>query len=161
MRNPLATRAFKAHWERCGIEVIEVGPGLRAAFLVLKRGGLLCFAADQDAGRHGVFVDFLGRAASTPSGPVELALRTGAPIVFGLIFRRGSVRGIDHHLVRIDPPLFVEEKGSREETVRHHVQHLSNRLSAGILEQPDQWFWFHRRWKTRPPGEEPATIASA
>jgi len=160
MRNPIAARVFKSHWERCGLGVIEVGPGLRDAFGVLERNGLLCFAADQDAGKRGVFVSFLGRPASTPRGPIELSLRTGAPVVFGLIFRRGSKDGIDRHLVRIDPPFVVELEGTREQTVQRHVQHLMDRLAAGILEQPDQWFWFHRRWKTQPVREIVATSSS-
>jgi KDO2-lipid IV(A) lauroyltransferase len=146
MRNPLATRYFREHRAAYGVDVIEVGPGLRDAFRVLKRGGLLCLAADQDAGRHGMFVDFLGRPASTPTGAVELAMRTGAPIVFGLCFREG----VERHRVVIRPPFFVDADGPPERVLHEQLTRLNRWLEEGIRERPDHWFWLHRRWKTRP-----------
>lgn len=146
MRNPLATQYFRRHRSAYGVDVAEVGPRLREAFRVLRRGGLLCIAADQDAGRHGMFVDFLGRPASTATGAVELAMRTGAPIVFGLTFREG----VDHHRLVIEPPMDVTEGEDRERTIRTHLERLSRLLEAGIRARPDHWFWLHRRWKTQP-----------
>lgn len=111
---------------------------------MLKQGGLLCLAADQDAGRHGVPVRFLGRWASAATGPFELALRTGAPVVWGLIHREGPTR----HRVRIDAPEVLTAHGDHGETLRYHAQAYADRLAAGVRSQPDQWFWLHRRWKT-------------
>lgn len=149
MRNPLATKLFREYRESYGVGLIEVGPRMREAFAILKKGGFLCMAADQDAGRHGIFVDFLGRPASTPTGPVELALRTGAPIVFGRVTREGEFR----HVVRMDPPVYLESQGDREATVRHYTQLFADRLADSIRARPDHWFWLHRRWKTRPEAE--------
>jgi KDO2-lipid IV(A) lauroyltransferase len=103
-------------------------------------------ASDQDAGRRGVFVDFLGRPASTPSGPVELALATGAPIVFGTIHRVA----IDRHVVRLRPPVWPERDRDREETVLRYSQLFAGWLEEAIRGDADHWFWLHRRWKTRP-----------
>lgn len=150
MRNPLATRYFRAHRSAYGVDVAEVGPRLREALRVLKRGGLLCLAADQDAGRHGIFIEFLGRPASTATGAVELALRTGAPIVFGLCFREG----LDHHRIVIEPPFSVEPGEDRAGAIRTSMEHLTARLEDGIRKRPDHWFWLHRRWKTRPEGTD-------
>ncbi len=153
MRNPLANALFAERRRRYGVDVIEVGPGLRQALVVLKRGGLLCLAVDQDAGRHGVFVDFLGRPASTPAGVVELGLRSGAPVVFGLAFREPPPvgrRGGGHHVVRLRPPVDLVSRGDHDATVRYYLQLLSDWLGEGVRERPDHWFWMHRRWKTRP-----------
>ena len=35
------------------------------------------------------------------------------------------------------------------------TQRIQNALERAIRAYPDQWLWIHRRWKTRPPGEEP------
>ena len=146
MRNPLATRFFESHRSAYGVDVVEVGPKLREAFRVLRAGGLLCLATDQDAGRHGVFVDFLGRPASTASGAIELAMRTGAPLVFGLCFREGR----DRHRAVIHPPVDVRESGPRDAVIREHLERIAGSLEDGIRERPDHWLWLHRRWKTRP-----------
>jgi KDO2-lipid IV(A) lauroyltransferase len=31
---------------------------------------------------------------------------------------------------------------------------LQKKLEEIVRAHPDQWLWIHRRWKTRPPGEE-------
>ncbi len=146
MRNPLANQLFDSYRRNAGETVIPLGSSLRAALRHLRRGGFLCLAADQDAGRRGIFVDFLGRPASTATGPVELALRSGSPIVFGLIYREG----LDRHVVRIRPPVRVEDQGGRDATLRHYTELFTRWLEEGVRRQPDHWFWLHRRWKTRP-----------
>lgn len=148
MKNPLASHFFREQRLAYGVDVIEVGPGLRDAFRVLRRGGLLCLAADQDAGRHGAFIDFFGRPASTPTGAIELAMRTGAPVIFGLCFREG----LDHHRVVIRPPVVVDAADPTERVIHEQLERLTAWLEEGIRERPDHWFWLHRRWKTRPSG---------
>ncbi len=148
MRNPLATKLFLRYREAAGMGVIPVGVGVRAALQRLRRGGLLCLAADQDAGGHGIFAEFLGRPASTATGPVELAMRSGAPIVFGLAFREG----LDRHIIRIRAPVWVKDQGGREATLRYYTELFARWLEEGVRERPDHWFWLHRRWKTRPEG---------
>jgi len=154
LRNPLASQFLFEHRSGYGVEVIEIGPRLRQVFRVLRDGGMLCLAADQDAGRDGVFVDFLGRAAATATGPIELALRSGAPIVWGSIYREG----LDRHRVEIQHPVFVTSQGSHEETMRHYLSIFAGFLEESVLRRPDHYFWPHRRWKTRPesvPGPSP------
>lgn len=154
MRNPIATRILRKHRRAAGVDILEVGPELREAYRVLRRGGFLCMASDQDAGRRGVFVDFLGRPASTPTGPIELALATGAPIVFGTIHRVAT----DRHVVRIRPPVWPERDGDRGATVLRYSQLFARWLEEAIRADADHWFWLHRRWKTRPdsPSRAPA-----
>ena len=149
MRNPMANDLFDRHRREAGLTPIEVGPGMRRAVRVLREGKLLCVAADQDAGRHGVFIDFLGRPASTPPGLIELALRTGARMVFGVIVR-DRPEGPDH-TVRLEGPYELTPQGTHDETVRHYLEFFSNRLAVEIRRHPEQWFWLHRRWKTMPP----------
>ena len=152
MRNPLVSAFFSRHRETYGVHPVEVGPSMRELIRVLRKGAVVCMAADQDAGRHGIFVDFLGRPASTATGPVEMARRTGAAIVFGTIRRLPD----GSHLAVIDPPITVEDRGDEAATVRYYVEDLSRRLEAAVRLAPEQWFWLHRRWKTKPPlGDEP------
>jgi KDO2-lipid IV(A) lauroyltransferase len=152
MRNPLVSDFFSRHREAYGVHPVEVGPSMRELIRVLRKGAMVCMAADQDAGRHGLFVDFLGRAASTATGPVELARRTGAAIVFGTVRRRED----GTHVAVIDPPITIEDRGDDAATVRYYVEDLSRRLERAVREVPEQWFWLHRRWKTKPPSKDGA-----
>ena len=116
---------------------------------LLKDGISLGIATDQDSGKSGVFVDFFGRKASMPKGAAYLALKSGAPII--TMFSRRLDDGTYETVVdplKIEPDLSVSE-----ENIRNISQTIASRLEAHIRKNPDQWLWFHRRWKTRPAGE--------
>jgi KDO2-lipid IV(A) lauroyltransferase len=103
---------------------------------------------------HAVFVDFFGIKAATTKTVALAALRTGAGVIFasplatGLATHRIFYREIN---TQLGDELSVEEK------VVKITQDLNHAIEACIREQPESWFWIHRRFKTRPPGE-PETI---
>ncbi len=153
---PLSNPAVEAWIVRAraaaGVGLIPVGAGMRRVFESLRAGRVVAFLADQDAGRHGVFVPFLGRPASTFPGPAQLALRTGAPVVFGLAHRLPDGR----HAIEFEP-LPAPHDATGPEAVTRFTAHHAARLEARVRERPAMWFWLHRRWKTRPPGDTGAT----
>ena len=72
---PLSNPAMEA-WlvdlrRRSGVGLLPIGSGVRRVFASLRANRWIAMVADQDARRHGVFVPFLGRPASTPIGPAE------------------------------------------------------------------------------------------
>ncbi len=118
----------------------------REIIKALRNGDVVEFLGDLHAGDAGLFVDFLGRPASTYSGPVVLAMRTGAPIVIAV-----DVRLKDNtHQVFIEEPVYLETGKANEEQVRKELSLLTKRLEKYIINYPDQWFWLHNRWKTQP-----------
>src|SRR5690606_30946733 len=64
---------------RLGMEPVYTGDASRRVPRLLAAGHSVALVADQDAGRRGLPVTFLGRPAATFRGPARLALRTGAP----------------------------------------------------------------------------------
>jgi KDO2-lipid IV(A) lauroyltransferase len=110
----------------------------------LGQGKTVALVADQDAGRRGTFVPFMGRLAATFRGPARLALAHEVPLFFGAAIRDGA--GYRAVLERVEPPAPAE--GAEDEMTRRWVV----RLEAQVRRHPDQYFWFHRRWKTRPRG---------
>lgn len=120
--------------------------GMREILRVLKRNEILGLLIDQDTNVPGVFVDFFGRAAYTPSGAAHLALRTGAAVVGGVIHREGPLR----HRIRV-VPLEVTRSGDEERDVRENTQRFTRFLEEEIRRFPRDWVWFHRRWKRAPP----------
>ncbi|MBU0701619.1 lysophospholipid acyltransferase family protein [bacterium] len=111
---------------------------------ILSQGGLLILVADQDAGSHGIFVDFLGKQASTAKGPAILALRTSAPIIITCLIRKGS-----GYQMIMSKPLELIKTDNWKEDVFINTRLWCKGLEEYIYQYPDQWFWLHRRWKTR------------
>jgi len=146
LSNPLMDEWITAERSSAALRLIPIGSAMRGAFAALKANHWIEMVADQDARRHGVFVPFFGRLASTPVGPAELALRARAPIVMGFGFRLPDGR----FELRIDPPLTIDSPKAPDAAQRLTAAHTA-RLEAMIRERPSAWFWLHRRWKTPPP----------
>jgi KDO2-lipid IV(A) lauroyltransferase len=127
----------------------------QAAREVLKRlraaPQVVAIVADQNAGEAGVFVDFFGIPASTVRGPGVLALRAGAPVVF--VDPRRLSGSSARYRIRFAPVQY-EASGDLEEDVRRLTGAYMKSLEEAVREEPGQYFWFHKRWKTRPLPED-------
>ena len=146
MRNPFLDRWFGRIRGASGLRLFPIEE-TTAAIKELKRGMWMGFVADQNAGRAGVFVDFLNRPASTYQGPVAMSCVTGARIcVYACV--HGPDRKI--HLSLTDLGVIDPRSGRREELIRKYTQLWSDILAEKVREYPEQYFWVHRRWKTRP-----------
>jgi lauroyl/myristoyl acyltransferase/mitochondrial fission protein ELM1 len=133
--------------ERHGGKIIKRKFATRETFKLLRKGFLVIFMSDQNAGEAGVFVDLFGMPASSPRGPVIFALRTGATILNMVDIRQED----DSHLLSISKPLELEITGELEEDVKVNTSKLMKMLEDVVRKYPEQWLWMHNRWKTRPP----------
>jgi KDO2-lipid IV(A) lauroyltransferase len=129
------------------IKIIYRKAGLRQALRALAGNELVAVLADQDARRRGIFVDFMGRPASTFREPARLAIKQGCPIITGFIVRRRGGR----HVAKIQPPLRPDPELGEEEAIHDLTQRYTAVLESFVREYPDHYFWAHRRWKTKPP----------
>ncbi|HSG29870.1 MAG TPA: lysophospholipid acyltransferase family protein, partial [Candidatus Krumholzibacterium sp.] len=118
----------------------------RGIFSSLRKNRLVALLSDQDARRHGIFVDFFGTPASTYPGAAQFSYRSGAPVVFCYI-----VRGSDEsHEAVFLPPVHPDTARSREEEVVRLTAAHVKALEDAVKEHPDHYFWAHRRWKSSP-----------
>lgn len=134
-----------------GIGTIRAGASIKEMILALRRQEWIGLLADQDAGADGVFCEFLGRQASVFRGAAYLAWKLNCPLITGFIFRQPDGR----HLVQADPPVEPDRNLPEDEAVRLLTEIHVRRLEAAVRRAPEQYFWVHRRWKTRPPEETP------
>jgi KDO2-lipid IV(A) lauroyltransferase len=144
--NPLLEGVLARARERHGVRAIPkrvaIG-GIRAA---LARGECVGILLDQNAGPSGVFVPFFGQLASTSRSLALLTLRTGAPVLPAFIRR---LPGGDHE-VTIEPPVPLVRTGDRGRDVEVNTARFTEVIEHWVRSCPEQWFWVHRRWKTRP-----------
>jgi KDO2-lipid IV(A) lauroyltransferase len=117
----------------------------------LRDGRAAVMVADQNAGHRGEFAPFLGKVASTLPLPGAIAARHRTPI-FLMAGRRVSRAGHRVEITRLALP-----HGDDEERLRHEITVACNEaLGKVILACPEQYFWYHRRWR-----DYPQTVATA
>ncbi len=112
----------------------------------LRRGRVVGLLIDQDIDAPGVYVEFLGHPAWTPSGAALLALRTGCPVVTGFAARLpdGTMR------LAFDPPIEPRPGGDEEEEIARLTALFTSRIERQVRAYPEQWVWMHRRWRHQP-----------
>lgn len=148
--NDQHTRLLNEYRERVGIEIFARGTAeLVGAAKAMKKGKILGFLADQDAGVDGIFLDFFGKPASTPLGPAVFARKFKAPVMPVFIVHKPDYSG---HRVLIYPPLEYENTGDEKENLRQLTLKMTQLLEEVIREHPDEWIWFQKRWNTRMDG---------
>lgn len=149
LRDPSLDTYVAARRERFGIETHERDTGARGMIRSLRRGALVGILADQHTRVDSVRVPFFGREAWTPSGPVRLAWRTGAPMVPVVIGMEPDGR----HTLRIGEEIVVEKpppgaNGAEVDAAVHEACARCNKAVGDlILARKEQWVWFHRRWR--------------
>lgn len=120
---------------------------VRGALRSLRDGFALWYAPDQDYGpRRAVFVPFFGVDAATITATSRYASANDSPVLFFSHYRRSDNSG--YHL-RISPELEDFPCGDeREDAIR-----INRLVEQAVREQPEQYLWLHKRFKTRPEGE--------
>ena len=120
--------------------------GLRPVLKALKAMRPFYYLPDMDFGaKDAVFVDFFGVKTATVTAMSRLCEITGAKII-PLVTRQTS----DGYEARFYPAWDNFPTGDALADARR----LNAFLEERIVEMPDQYFWVHKRFKTRPPGEQ-------
>ncbi len=152
LKDPVLDRIVTERREWTGNRVIRKEESAREVLRALRRKTLVGILADQNVDRHkGVLVDVFTKPAYTTDGIARLALAARTNIHAGFIFR--DPRRKFHHVLRFGPPVAIDADAPREEEVLRLTRRCNEELEKVIRDDPTQWLWFHRRWKTRPPGE--------
>ena len=115
----------------------------------LRDGGALWYAPDQDYGAaRSEFVPFFGIQTATLKANVQLAALSGCLVVpMFPVFDEATRTWTTHY----DPPLENFPSGDMHEDLAR----INRIFEEKIRLAPEQYWWIHRRFKTRPPGEPP------
>ncbi|MFZ1984074.1 MAG: lysophospholipid acyltransferase family protein [Desulfatitalea sp.] len=144
---PFLDRFFKESRSRYGSQPIPTHRGaMRQIFKELKRGYPVAMLMDQNVDWYeGVFVDFFNRRACTNTGMALLALKSGAPVVPAFMIRTPT----GFHAA-FGPELPLLQTGDPTKDVELNTAQYNRVIELYARRFPDQWFWVHQRWKTRP-----------
>jgi len=138
-----------AGWVRTkgGNALIPKGGSGKKIIRLLKENKVLGILSDQNVDtREGLFVDFFGRPACTSVGLAVLALQSGAPVIPAFMPRMPDGR----YKLIILPPVEITRTDDYESDLRVNTQRFTKVVEDMVRKYPDQWFWIHQRWKTKP-----------
>ena len=120
--------------------------GMRRIVKALKDGYPFYYLPDMDFGRkESIFVPFFGVQAATIPALSRLVRLTGAHVA-PCITRQVP----DGYEVEVMPPW----ENFPGESVEADTAFVNRFIEGQVLRMPEQYFWLHKRFKTRPPGEQ-------
>lgn len=129
-----------------GNELITKGGSGKRIMELLQENQIIGILSDQNvAAREGVFVDFFGRPACTGVGLAVMAMRSGAPVVALFPARQKSGK----YKVIVKPAIEAVCTDNYEADLQVNTQRFTKIIEDIVREYPEQWFWFHQRWKTK------------
>lgn len=132
---------------RFGANIVYRDESPKKLLKILKDGGMLGILADQDVDSvEGIFVDFFGKPANTPVGPVKLGMVTGANLVPAFMIRKPD----NTYKLIVEKAIELVSKGDKENDIRRYTQEWTNVLERYVKKYPEQWVWMHKRWKNKP-----------
>jgi len=148
IRDPVVDRQVKRARRQYGSVSIERSDDLRGLIRVVRSGTPFFYLPDQDGGRRGIFAPFCGVPASTVPMLGRFAALSGALVIPTIARYLPWGQGLE---LSFDAPLTPFPTGDQAADAA-----LMNRvIEARIHTMPEQYFWVHRRFKTRPPGAPP------
>jgi KDO2-lipid IV(A) lauroyltransferase len=131
---------------RFGTEIIPKLNSMKKIFVALKKDKIVGILLDQNVDWYqGVFVNFLGRWACVNKGLALMALRTQSPVVPVFAIKHEDGR---YHIL-IEEAVELIKTVDKTTDVEDNTALFTEIIERHVRRHPDQWFWFHRRWKTR------------
>lgn len=147
-KDPIFEARLLAGRTRFGGVMFPRQAGIKTGIEVIESGTLYYYLPDLDFGpRRSVFVPFFGVSAATVTGLAYIARTTGAAVV-PCVTR--MLPGGGGYLARLYPAWRDFPSGDDRADARRMMAFVEER----VLEMPEQYFWLHKRFKTRPPGEQ-------
>lgn len=145
--------SLRAAW---GHSFAPVGfAAVRRTIQTLREGGVVALMGDRDIEGPTARLPFFGEETTIPTGPIELALRTGATVIPSFCVRTEQ-GGINAYL---EEPLEMERTGDMERDIRVNTLRFLARVERRVREHPDQWVVLESIWDGTPSRPESPPVA--
>ena len=138
-KNKGANLFFEEKRQLSGIKQVYRKSSMDSLYKILNANKILGLVSDQDAKGRGVFVDFFNEPASTHKGAALFHLNTNASLIFGICVKK-NIRKYRVEFIPINP---------KKKSIEDITQLYTTIIEKSIKKYPEQYFWFHNRWKTK------------
>jgi len=146
-QNPLINELIKFHRARFGMTQFSSKAPMKALIKSIRQGHPFYYLPDQDPGKNkGIFAPFFSISAATFPTLGKIAGMTGAAVV--PCVTRLLPRGRGYEIIFNQPIANFPTGDERKDT-----RAMNTAIEQLIAHAPEQYFWSHRRFKTRPHGE--------
>jgi len=149
MNNPLVEKTVKNFRKYMGCNTINKKGSIKKIIKLLENKNILYFLIDQNTiERESVFVDFFSTKVSAVTSVSQLHLKKDIPILPVFLHYEN-----DKIVLEILEFINFKKTENYNKDVLNLTQKCTTIIEEKIREYPEQWFWFHNRWKTKPKGE--------
>ena len=138
-KNKGANLFFEEKRQLSGTKQVYRKSSMDSLYEILNANKILGLVSDQDARGKGVFVDFFNKPASTHKGAALFHLNTNASLIFGICVQK-DIEKYRVEFIPINP---------KKKTAEDITQLYTTIIEQSIKKYPEQYFWFHNRWKTK------------
>jgi len=147
--NPYLNNMMNQFRLRCKVNIIPTKGAIKHCEAALNRDEVVIMLVDQTGREEGVETQFFGRTAPAMWGPANLHLKTGAPIIpYGVHYNNEPDAGFRiHYTINIKEPIRFQPTGNKDADIKQLAQLYLSEIEKIIRRAPEQWIWFHRRWK--------------
>lgn len=142
-RDERINRFFIRQRERKGLGVVSLGQAAFRCLQALKKNKIVALVGDRDFTQAGISIDFFGKPTVIPKGPAAFSLRTGAPLVVGIILRENNGR----FRFIYEGPIEIKPSGNIEEDIKELTRKYVSIFEKYIKNHPEQWLMFRRFWE--------------
>lgn len=150
IKNPAIDRFVVETRNAMNLGTIHPKGSMERIFEGIRRGEAVAMAVDQNMKKkYGIFLNWMGRPASSVRSPAFVARETGAPVVSGYCYQKD----VDRFEVVITEEIEWESfPDDPEKELMVNAQKQSDAFQRIIYDNPELWFWIHRRFKNQPEG---------
>jgi KDO2-lipid IV(A) lauroyltransferase len=128
------------------VKLLTRAQGVKPIIRAMREGLPFIMLPDMDFGlRDSEFVPFFGIPASTLTAPARIAASTGANVIPAVARYLPGYKGWS---VTFYPP-WEDFPGT---DITAATRRMNAFIEARVREAPAEYFWTHKRFKTRPPG---------
>jgi len=150
IKNPVIDRFVIEGRKGMNLGTINPKESMERIMVGIRRQEAIAMAVDQNMKKkYGIFLNWMGRTASSVRSAAYVARETGVPVVAGYLHQTDVDR---FELVVSEEVEWESCPDDPEKELAVNAQKQSDAFQRIIYDNPGLWFWIHRRWKYQPDG---------